>query len=370
MNKNEIIYDRTINSSYLKIPALEQENLDVHIMLKKEISGMIPVERCQMNGMKQYWYNISGKQALDGYVKVHTLEYSVFEHIILRICEQLEILEWNLLDGNGLMIDPELIFLNSKGEDIFFVFYPHSGRDILRDIQNLMEFLLSKISHTNHELVKVAYELYEMTLCENYHIHELKRVILEHRMEKNVQEENLLEEESTATERESEFQPEKNVVALKEHRIVNQIEEQFSNFCNRIKQILIKHPKEEIPTVVYPQEEEDKAEITAHPTICIAAAIGEPRGILIYEGMGEYPDFELERTLCVVGKSSRARLQICRDTISNFHAKIDYVDGYVIEDMNSTNGTFVNDEILNYREKRILNAGDVIRFADVKYRFL
>ena len=32
--------------------------------------------------------------------------------------------------------------------------------------------------------------------------------------------------------------------------------------------------------------------------------------------------------------------------------------------------TFINDELLNYREKRRLFSGDVIRFADVKYRFL
>lgn len=38
--------------------------------------------------------------------------------------------------------------------------------------------------------------------------------------------------------------------------------------------------------------------------------------------------------------------------------------------MNSTNGTFVNDEMLNYKEQRELSPGDVLRFADVKYRFL
>lgn len=371
MNKNEIIYERTISTSYMKIPALENENMDVRIMLQRDINGMLPVERCHIDGKGEYWYNISGKQALDSYTKMHALEYPVFEHIILRICEQLEILEWNLLDGNGLMVDPELIFLNNKGEDISFVFYPHSGRDILKDIQTLMEYLLSKLSHSNHEAIKVAYELYEMTLCENYQVQKLKDTILKYRIEKSRQDKITLEvEPSKVAEREAVYRCEEHVVEKKESYLQEQIEEKLSALCKKAKQILVKHPKEEIPTVIYPQEEEEQLEVTSHPTICIAASLGEPRGVLIFEGIGNYPDFELDKTLCVIGKSSRAKLQISRETISNFHAKIEYMDGYVIEDMNSTNGTFVNDEILNYREKRVLNAGDVIRFADVKYRFL
>ena len=57
--------------------------------------------------------------------------------------------------------------------------------------------------------------------------------------------------------------------------------------------------------------------------------------------------------------------------ISQFHAKIEWMDDvYYIEDTNSTNGTYVNDTLLNYKEKRELTPGDSIRFADVKYRFM
>ena len=91
----------------MKVSACTEENLDVRIMFHKKIKGMVPVERCYMNGEGQYWYDISGKQALDSFVKMNLLEYIVFERVILRICEQLELLEWNLLDANGLIVDPQ-----------------------------------------------------------------------------------------------------------------------------------------------------------------------------------------------------------------------------------------------------------------------
>ena len=64
-------------------------------------------------------------------------------------------------------------------------------------------------------------------------------------------------------------------------------------------------------------------------------------------------------------------LYIEKDTVSCKHAGIDYQDGlYFIEDFNSTNGTYVNEVPLTYKQKLKLSSGDEIRFADVRYRFL
>lgn len=378
MNKELVMYERDINTSYMKVPALTEDSLDVRIMLHRNLKGMVPVERCFINGQGEYWYNISGKQALDSFAKMQMLEYSFFEKLILRICEQLEILEWNLLDGNGLLVDPQFIFMNHKGEDISFVFYPEPNSNILKELQKLLEYLLTKLDHSDHEVVQEAYELYEMTLGESYQAQDLKDAILKRRIKENRekrQEEIIVETEgSKVAETECVYGREEITAESKEHvlqnQIHNQIEEKLTALYKRAKEILVRNPKEKTPTVIYPKEEEEISSVTIHPTVCIAATLGEPKGILIYEGMGDYPDFEIDKMICVIGKSHRARLQIDRDTISHFHAKIEYADGYYIEDMNSTNGTFVNDEILNYRERRQLNPGDVIRFADVKYRFL
>ena len=289
---------------------------------------------------------------------------------MLQICEQLEVLEWNLLDVNGMLLDSEFIFLNSTGEEIFFVFYPQRNRNIVEDLQKLVEFLLSKLSHTDRELVQRAYDIYELFLSENFQVEELKYAILKKRMDQK--EVYQVEEREELRVGETEHVYHKVCTAeVSGSYLQNQVEGKLSAWYKRAKELLIRHPKEEIPAVVYPEDEEETIQMTNYPTLCIATTLGEPRGILMYEGMGSYPDIELQQTTCVIGKSIHACVQIPKDTISNIHAKIEYQNGdYYIEDMNSTNGTFVNDEILNYREKRSLNPGDVIRFADLKYRFL
>ena len=365
MINREITYERDVHKSYMKIPAVLEACLDEKLMFQREYQGILPMEKCYVNGGGQYWYNISGKQALDAYCRVNPINQGFFEQLILRICSQLEILEWNLIDSSCLVVDPELIFVNSTGEEISFVLYPNNSGDFFEELQQLMEYLLTKLNHSDRDGVHDAYRIYEMTLAKGYSVADLKKVILEKRERMAVKEiPKVLEFED----KESYEPPETS----QEKDLFQEIENKIQQLLERAKDILWKKEnKEMIPQVVKPEEELEEEPPELHPTVCLAATLGEPKGLLIYEGMGNYPDFQLEQSICMVGKNPRVKLHIDKDTVSQFHAKIDYYDKtYYIEDMNSTNGTFVNDEIINYKEKRALSPGDVVRFADVKYRFL
>lgn len=360
MINREITYERDVNRSYMKIPAVMETCLDEKLMFRKPYHGILPMEKCYVNGLGQYWYNISGKQALDAYCRMHSINQSFFETLILRICSQLELLEWNLMDSSCLVVDPELIFVNAGGDEISFILYPDTKGTFIEELQQLMEYLLTKLNHGDSVGVHQAYEIYNMVLKGDYSIAELKEAILKRREPEVLQHEEveipMVEEEIIAEEE------------------TDDIKKKIMDILEQVKGFLWtkKENKEEIPMVVYPDDEEEEKQMEAiNPTICLAATLGEPRGILVYEGMGDYPDFELGQESSIIGKNPKVKLYLNRETISQFHAKLDYFDkNYYIEDMNSTNGTFVNEELLNYKEKRVLSSGDVIRFADVKYRFL
>ena len=356
----EVTYERDINRSYMKIPAVAEATLDEKLMFLKKYQGILPVEKCYVNGCGQYWYNISGRQALDTYCKVNSLNHGFFETLILRICSQLELLEWNLVDANCLVIDPELIFVNHSGDEISFILYPDEKGNFMEELRRLMEYLLTKLNHGDKEGVHQAYHIYDMILSEGYSIADLKQAILSKRGEE-LQEKAALDVE-----------PELVTIPEREEMQENP-RGKLTVFLEWLKHVVSRkrENKETIPIVVYPEDELEEKSGTIHPTVCLAATLGEANGVLIYEGTGDYPDFHLEQGISMLGKNPRVKLHIDRETISQFHAKFDYFDkNYYVEDMNSTNGTFVNDEMLNYKEKRCLSPGDVLRFADVKYRFL
>lgn len=356
MINREVRYERDISRSYMIIPAKEVPSIDEHLMFRKGYQGILPMEKCYVNGCGQYWYNISGWQALDTYCKVNGITHKFFEQLILCICRQLEILEWNLLDARCLVVDPEYIFVNAGGEDVSFILYPETEGEFLDELRHLMEYLLTKLNHSDKEGVHKAYQIYHRTLTEGYSIADLKQLILARRSQ----------EESY------EAMPEKKEIedsCFQKETIWERVEERIEKILEKIKEFFPykRNNQEEIPTVLYPEDCVEEI----HPTICLANVLGEPQGKLVYEGRGDCPDFKLTEGSCILGKNPRVKLYLPVETVSQFHAKFEYYDKkYYVEDMNSTNGTFVNGEMLSYKELRELVPGDVLCFADVKYRFL
>lgn len=104
----------------------------------------------------------------------------------------------------------------------------------------------------------------------------------------------------------------------------------------------------------------------------LSASSSEAIGKLIYEGPGDEEDFVINKDLIKIGSSAKDNdLVLNSNVISRHHAKITRDGGnYFIEDLNSTNGTTVNGEILSYKELQKLNRMDEIAFADVIYKFI
>ena len=91
----------------------------------------------------------------------------------------------------------------------------------------------------------------------------------------------------------------------------------------------------------------------------------------MYEGGEEFGNISVVNSGIKIGKGEGVDVSINKDTVSHFHARISKeCSEFYIEDLNSTNGTFVNDNPLPYRQRQLLKINDTIRFADVKYRFV
>ena len=69
MINREIIYERNLTGSFMKIAAGIHAGLDEKLMLRRKLPGLLAVEKAYMDGEGQYWYNISGKQSLDMYCR-------------------------------------------------------------------------------------------------------------------------------------------------------------------------------------------------------------------------------------------------------------------------------------------------------------
>lgn len=417
MMNREVSYQRNIAGSYMKIPVSRINEFDERLILKKKLPGLIPVERCFMDGRGEYWYQITGKQSLDTYCRLQDVSVAFIEQVILSVCSEIEILEWNLLDINCLQLEPELVYISNQTQEVLFCVYPENTQDISLGFQQLMEYLLTRIDHKDEEMVRLGYGIYEKTLREGYNILDIREFIVQRRNERNPQIQDNSEMDGLGKATEGKRKSDK---VAKQDRIRNvdrtgkqeekgvlkkQVDEtcpvsetgvrDWRNELGKTQEIwaamqetwgrireLFKTPlipertkKKELSQAdfFYDTEEEEELEpvIEIHPTVCIGQGNLREEGLLLYEGRDTYPDYHIQKEVCTVGKDQASDLLLQKETVSRHHAKIRKMeDGYYIEDLNSTNGTYLNDELLSYKEPRLLHSSDLICFADVKYRFI
>lgn len=450
MINREILYERNLTGSFMKIPACLSASFDEKIMLKRKLPGLLPVEKCYVNGMGQYWYNITGKQSVDTYCRMKEIGIDFIERMIISICSQIEILEWNLIDTNCLMLDPELVYITNQTQEIIFTLYPDTKGDLAQELQHLMEYLLTKIDHKDMDAVHAAYGIYEKTLDPSYSVIDIRDAIVEAKKassrervlrqqaqieqrereiefenaERNVKNEaglnkiigglkqklaepseknqtshsqRILREsnkvEKKPIKKESMFSKEKDG-KLKDRKLKdrNQIYRNMTeeylmgntgrNIFGRKEKKSVKYNSRkpyqeslnvaETPSYEVSMHEELVQEMPeVHPTVCLADYQARPQGMLLYEGTDNRENIPLMQPLVKIGKGKGVDAKIEKGTISHFHAQINHEqDTFYIEDLNSTNGTFVNGEGLTYKERKKLAINDIVQFADIRYRFV
>lgn len=78
--------------------------------------------------------------------------------------------------------------------------------------------------------------------------------------------------------------------------------------------------------------------------------------------------YAVSHTEMVIGRSEQATIYVDRESVSRNHARIFEEYGqHIIQDLKSTNGTYVNDNLIT---RTVLEDGDIIKIGEVILKFL
>ena len=91
--------------------------------------------------------------------------------------------------------------------------------------------------------------------------------------------------------------------------------------------------------------------------------------VLIYPPGGDRGKrFELVLDELVIGRGGDSDLQVDRDSVSRKHAKLVRTpNGFAVQDLGSTNGTYVNDQPI---QEQLLRDGDKLKIGNTIFKFL
>lgn len=387
-----IEYVRNLMASHM---VLEQraplEDWEEAMIAHSQIEGVMFAETVMEDHASSLWYDITGKQALDVWLETRSLRYDLLCRLLTGLYDIIGRLDSFLLQPDAILLMPECIFLDHEAGAVYFCYYPGnvSGGGLPQAFREFMEYLLAKMDHRDERAVELGYQIYEQVGRDGFGLAALRELL---RMDYD-KEETPVEVEESPVEHGEEDGAEEELQMVKEKKlghIWGGLSKQgrdapeksrggLAEIATEIKRILLGRiagwkkagrEEEQQEKFVFEPEEQPKEE-RSRPTVLLANLKREPDGILRYEGSGCIRDMRIEQVPFIIGSAPDCDGCIEKDTISRHHAKITKVDDiYFLEDLNSSNGTSVGGELLNYKVKISLQKNEVILFADEKFRFI
>src|SRR5579871_4427531 len=96
--------------------------------------------------------------------------------------------------------------------------------------------------------------------------------------------------------------------------------------------------------------------------------VGKEACLVVICGLELGKKFNLDQATISLGRSSKADIQIDQESVSRNHAKIvNTGKSIILRDLGSTNGTYVNDDLI---DEYVLRDGDLIKIGRTIFKFL
>ncbi len=353
----QLEYKRDFDKSFMifHVSSMEQ-TFEEQMMVRNRIRMFLPQRILSIDGEKQYWYDITGKDSLKTLIEYGKFEIIDIKRMLLDLQNALEDLKEYLLDTSHIMLSMDTMFLDRAKNQYFFGYNPYQENNFNDNMRALFESILRIMDHSDMEYVKVMYAIYELIQKENFSVEELLAQITvdvqdAYAMNCTIPsvEENPFKAENVEPEKKSK---KKKLFALPKITGLSLPER--------------RRKKEEAIFVCEEPHDWDEEEHTMLLVDCKEEAVC----CLRYKGSGSQKDIILNSDGITIGSSIENEGVIVSTTVSKRHARITRSrNKFFIEDLNSTNGTYVNDEILNFQEKKILSSQDRVKFADELYIF-
>lgn len=222
MVQMDVSYSRRLDYQYMIIDAGEDIVTDYRLpmLIHNRIEGFLPVHIQQMNGKSTLNYEITSLEALPSFLDARKITYDEMVSLLLQFCSAVSEAGRYLLDGEGILLEPQYIFVSKSIERVRFCYYPYQHMPLYQSVNVLCCFLIDHIDYDDRKSLELAYGLFQESLKENLSIHVIVGCIKNRLEEKtNDMGEPIWNENSDSSE-ESEYETEvKSEIRSKENRL-------------------------------------------------------------------------------------------------------------------------------------------------------
>lgn len=414
----QICFQREKMNSYMVMTCDEKLNRNIYseaILENAKIPGLMNYEIRDVDGEQTLYYKLVYRTSLKQVLGDVKLTFDLLETMISSMVDVIKQTEEYLLDSGSIIWKSEYVFIEIHSGKLSFAYYPKMQEEN-NSIKNLLVELFQYVEKNNRQAYQYLMEFYNLVTNPDCTLKQMEQYTRNNHVDSNDFVSEMYQEDplviSTKQEKKvSCLQNKKDDVSLKKNRFVIMI----LIAVNLIVSVLLLldiwtyqyiwvlivtlfllfvaflsgYPKkeEESPDKImeeyfkehredqhrdYYQQSNIRREMTDMETTVLCTEYQEivtedaPRELCLKSmNPQKYSDIYIEKNSIVLGCMLGSCSYLIKENgISRMHAKlIKKEDGLFLIDMNSTNGTYLNDELLVGGKEYLLEEGDVISLA-------
>ncbi len=420
-------YKKMYNKNYLVLDQFDapliSESYKIEMLKRNSIDGLLHMELFMEDNIPSFYYDITSKQSFYS----HFYDCKITRKDIVSFFKDLHntLLNLNkyLLDYDHLVLIPQCIFFNKDLASFSFCYCPNHTDDFYAALKEFIAYLLSIADHDDEKTVLISYGLWQETQNEDFNLKSLLSIIEKNSYADAVRitpappepaaeitenaETNILKEPDVLLKENYTYDSVfliKNISIFSGALIIliaNIIFKLMSFYSTELffiiliavivfcifyaSNIIREAPLHRIYDKLEEPVQRDIIRINTDISILDAStneALDNNETVLlsvnpmlqnrhlIYSGLDFSQEAEISSYPFTVGKKDDCSLVINHPAVSRSHARILKEQGkYFIEDLNSSNGTRVNDATISAYTLTELTIGDRITFADLTYIF-
>ena len=158
-----IEFIRELNKNYLSITGKQDEPCDYTMKMveNNSVEGLLPVRKSVVNNTTSYLYDISGCIPLEErYVKGEFAKDDILS-IANSINGIIQAMDRYMLDINGVLFDTKYIFCGINNSSWKYVYNSELMSDARAGIKRVFEYILGHLDHRDSDAVILGYGLYK-----------------------------------------------------------------------------------------------------------------------------------------------------------------------------------------------------------------
>lgn len=422
LGKNYMIIDLAQPEVYLSSGG-SFKDFRIRMIHENNIPGLLNSHIQYIDDIPSFQYDITGMQSLEVILDTVPLTHPLLCKIFSAIYNCLLSIENYLLVHDHIMLSPEYIYLTADYTDIRLCYCPICGNCFNDSIGSLFDYLLKRVDHSDEKCVYLAYSMHKSAIDPDFNINklysqlssipkDLPPVITPHISGEQKNQKEILT--TTLPAKSNEILEDKPHYLNNEHYLGKNQETRhisegkmklfllviasvFTVSVSSILYFLDFYPlsfygillltiliiifyngyhlhRQYAPTKLDAIVSSNQQKSVSN-TVILAAGNDDNTHKLIYTGVGNGEDISLTHYPFVIGKTESCSAKLTNSAISRLHAKLsllpvdDDSHDIFVEDLNSTNGTLLNNNPLTPYEKYPITSGDYITFGHLTYIF-